>query len=105
MRGTNSPDILAATIGQCCRIECVQELLKWRRKVKKQSSLSPNERTENVRGALRVSRGYDLRGARVLLVDDVMTTGATSNEAAKMLLSANADSIGVTVVARAVSNQ
>lgn len=105
IRGTNSPDILAATMGQRCRIEYQVDLLKWRRKVKKQSRLSPQKRVANVRGALRVSRGYILRGARILLIDDVMTTGATSNEAVRMLLSAGADAVAVTVVARALSGQ
>jgi predicted amidophosphoribosyltransferase len=53
-------------------------------------------------GAFRLARGYDIKGARVLLVDDVLTTGATCDEAAKTLKGAGAASVVVTVLARTV---
>ena len=54
-----------------------------------------------MRGAFRANAHRDLPGARLLLVDDIMTTGATVNEAAKALSRAGADSIAVVVLARA----
>jgi len=66
-----------------------------------QASLAPSRRFENVRGAFHVRRPGAVRGARVLLVDDVLTTGATCSEAAKMLKEAGAAMVAVAVVARA----
>jgi len=54
-----------------------------------------------VRGAFRAARHADLPGARLLLVDDIMTTGATVNEGAKELRRAGASFVAVAVVARA----
>jgi predicted amidophosphoribosyltransferase len=54
-----------------------------------------------VRGAFRATRHADLPGARVLLVDDIMTTGATVNEAARTLRQGGAELVAVAVLARA----
>jgi len=51
-------------------------------------------------GAFALKRGYDFRDARVVLVDDIMTTGATCNEAAKVLLESGAEAVSVVVVGR-----
>jgi len=53
-------------------------------------------------GAFAMATGYDMEGARVLLVDDVMTTGTTCNEAAKVLLRGGAGAVFVAALARAV---
>lgn len=64
-----------------------------------QSTLSRIERRENVRGAFRVSE--NLKGKHVILVDDVVTTGATANECARVLKKAGAVSVVVICAARA----
>jgi ComF family protein len=101
-RGKNNPDLLAAGLAKSLGIPLGRRVLAWRRNVELQSSLSPARRFENVRGALRVRRPGVVQGARVLLVDDVLTTGATCSEAAKMLKQAGAAMVGVAVVARAL---
>jgi len=53
-----------------------------------------------VKGAFRVRRGARLAGKAVLLVDDVMTTGSTLSEVARMLRNAGADRVAVAVLAR-----
>jgi len=53
-------------------------------------------------GAFALATGYDIKGARVLLVDDVLTTGTTCNEAAKTLVRGGAAAVCVAVLARAV---
>jgi predicted amidophosphoribosyltransferase len=68
-----------------------------------QTSVSPAARRENVRGAFRVRRSAAARGRSVLLVDDVMTTGATVHEAAHVLELAGCKRVVVAVLARAHS--
>ena len=72
-----------------------------------QLSLKPGERAANVRGAFAVEplRRAELKGRDVALVDDVMTTGATADEAARVLLQAGAASVRVWVVARTPAPQ
>jgi ComF family protein len=100
VQGINSPGVLARQMGRALRLPDYPQLLRWRRKVKRQHTLLPAERFRNVRGAMGLSRGYDIRGTRVLVVDDILTTGATANEAARVLRKAGASQIYVAVVAR-----
>jgi ComF family protein len=100
-RGANSPEVLAATIAGRLRIPSVSHLLVRRRRTIPQASLSPGRRRANVRGAFAVHPHKDLVGSHVLLVDDILTTGATLNEAAKTLRKAGCREVSVAVLARA----
>lgn len=100
LRSINSPNILATAFARKLGITCLHDVLRGCRKVKKQSTLSIYERMKNVRGAFCVSKSYDLTKIRVLLVDDVLTSGATANEAARMLRTAGAAHVSVAVLAR-----
>ena len=100
-RGINSPDVLANELAARLRVPAEGQMLYRCRKTLPQANLPPKQRFHNVRGAFRLRAGYDLHGARVLLVDDILTTGATSSEAAKMLKEAGASVVGVAVLARA----
>jgi ComF family protein len=66
-----------------------------------QTGLTRKQRRANVRGAFAVTRAEKVRGRSILLVDDVMTTGTTVNECARVLLRAGAKEIFVATVARA----
>ncbi len=66
-----------------------------------QVGLSFTARLENVRGKFRLARGCQVAGGRVCIVDDIMTTGATVRECAKVLRRARASAVYVAVVARA----
>lgn len=92
-RGFNQSEILARAWGQRLGIPVRSRWLRRIRATPMQSSLSPAARRENMKGAFRVSRNADFRGRRVLLVDDVMTTGSTSSEAAKVMRKAGAESV------------
>jgi ComF family protein len=100
-RGINSPDVLARCLGNSLGIPVRHDVLSRCRNTLPQANLSPSRRFENVRGAFRVRSSQATNSARVLLVDDVLTTGATCSEAAKMLKQAGAAWVAVAVVARA----
>ncbi len=99
-RGTNPPEVLAEMVGNRMRLPVALDLLRCRRKTRKQGMLLPDQRRRNVREAFSVSAGYDIRDACVLLIDDVMTTGATGNELSRVLRRAGAKQVSVAVVAR-----
>jgi ComF family protein len=99
-RGTNSPDLLAGRLASCLGVDCLPRSIARRRATQPQSALALGERFHNVRGAFQLRRGYDVRGARVLLVDDILTTGATASEVARLLKRSGAQRVSVVVVAR-----
>jgi ComF family protein len=71
------------------------------RATKSQSELTPRQRRLNVRGAFSVSDPTQVSGRDVLLIDDILTTGATARAAAKALIDAGAASVWVATLARA----
>ena len=71
------------------------------RETASQTGLTRKQRRANVRGAFAVKNAERIRGRSVLLVDDVMTTGTTVNECARVLLRAGAKEVFVATVARA----
>lgn len=103
-RGANGVERLAESLARALRCPCSMNLLAYARATSKQGLLTPVERFANVRGAMRPVRRWwsddPLRGTSVLLVDDVMTTGATASEAARVLRRAGAAQVRVAVVAR-----
>jgi len=78
------------------------DLLVRRRRTRSQGHLSRLQRAENVRGAFQVKPGQDLAGKRVILVDDVLTTGATVEACARVLKRAGAAQVDVLTLARAM---
>jgi ComF family protein len=68
---------------------------------REQYVLNPRQRRANLRGAFRVVEDAAVRGREVLLVDDILTTGATARECARVLLRAGAAKVWVATVARA----
>jgi ComF family protein len=100
-RGVNNPDALARRVATRLAIPAAPHLLRRRRRTRPQTGLTRNWRLVNVRGAFQAGRSNELPGARVLIVDDVMTTGATASEAARVLRQAGAAFVAVAVLARA----
>jgi ComF family protein len=100
-RGTNSAECLAEGISRVWRVPWVADLLALTRLTDKQSLLSQTARRKNLRNALAVRPRYEVTGRTILLVDDLMTTGTTGDEAARMLLRAGASAVHMAVVCRA----
>jgi|GEM_PF-431235 len=100
-RGSSSPVILAERIAKQLNISYVHKGIISTRRTKTQSKLTREQRIINVRGAYTVTKSYDFKGLRVLLVDDILTTGATCSEVARILYRAGAESVSLAVIARA----
>jgi ComF family protein len=99
---TNSAAILGEVLAGRLQLPFAERLLRRRRHTKPQASVTPTQRWENVRRAFSIRGGYHLNEAHVLLVDDILTTGATCSEAARALRKAGAAKITVVVAARAI---
>ena len=72
------------------------------RSTRPQTGLGRREREDNIRGAFKLQRPWEVDDKHLLLVDDVYTTGSTVNECARILLGGGAASVGVLTLARAV---
>lgn len=99
---TNSSELLAESIGKRLGIRVQRHCLRRTRIRKKQGLLGLTQRRQNVRGIFRISPWIRPKNKRILLVDDILTSGATASEMAKALLQAGATSVDVAVVARAL---
>jgi len=99
-RGFNSPDVLADCLRHDLRIPVSQRAVVRCRNTLPQNNLSPNERFANMRGAFRCRPRFPIQGARVLLVDDVLTSGATCSAMATTLKKGGASWVGAAVLAR-----
>lgn len=99
-RGYNQSEAIADQIAWRLGKPCLKRSLVRVRATAQQASLAPSRRRENVRRAFAVRSHSRLRGARVLLVDDILTTGATCHECAKVLKSAGSIAVAVAMIAR-----
>jgi predicted amidophosphoribosyltransferase len=99
---TNSACLLAEVLARRLGLPLADRLLRRGRNTLRQSELAPSRRWENVRHAFSVRAGYYLQKAHVLVVDDILTTGATCSEAARTLRAAGAERVGAVVAARAI---
>lgn len=98
-RNYNQALLLARELACCRRLPVAAELLLKTAETVAQQQLSARERERNLSQVFTVQR--KLRGERILLVDDVMTTGATVSACSKALLAVGAATVEVAVVGRA----
>ncbi len=101
-RRYNQAALLALALGRLTGLAVVPDLLIRRRRTPSQGMLSREERLRNVRRAFAVRNGCAerLAGRHVVLVDDVLTTGATAGECAATLKDAGAKAVDVLTLAR-----
>jgi len=100
-RGYNQSVALCRGLAAALRVPYHPSWLRRVRHTPRQASQTPAGRKANVRGAFRSRPGVPIKGRAVLLVDDVMTTGATASEAARALRAGGAERVVVAVLARA----
>jgi len=106
-RRYNQAALLAHAIGRAAEKPVIADLLVRRRATPSQGRMGRGQRFQNVAGAFAVKPAYAdrIKGQRVLLIDDVMTTGATVEECAKVLKRAGAAGVDVLTLARVVRPQ
>ncbi|MGN1016957.1 MAG: ComF family protein [Faecousia sp.] len=100
-RGYDQVELLAEAVGRELNTEAQPTLRKIRHNRRQSSIASAAQRKANVLGAYRVISPEQIRGKRILLLDDVLTTGATAGECARMLLTAGAKEVHCAVIATA----
>jgi ComF family protein len=101
-RGFNQAALLAAEVAARLRVPLDTTSMTRHRRTAPQTARHHDERIKNVRRAFAVSNPERIKGRRVLIVDDVMTTGATVDECARVLIRAGAISVDVFTLARAL---
>lgn len=103
-RGYNVPERMAQPLARALGIPLLPHALCRVRAGRHQAGLSLDERLANVAGAFRAQKPEEIEGKRVLLVDDVITTGATAAACAQALLKAGAQSVFAVAMATAEIN-
>jgi ComF family protein len=98
-RGFNQAEILARGVGRRHHLPILRGALRRVRATPPQQG-DADARRANLRDAFAVPNRSIVAGRRLLLVDDVFTTGATANACARVLLAAGADAVGILTLAR-----
>ena len=104
-RGYDQVELIAKAVGQQLGIEAVPTLKKVRHNPPQSGLGDASQRRANVLGVYRALDEDRLRGKRILLLDDIMTTGATAGECARILLTAGAKEVYCATVAVASHNK
>lgn len=100
-RGYDQVELLARAVGRELELSHIPTLQKIRNNRPQSRLKDPAARKANVLGAYRMLDDVDVKGKRVLLLDDILTTGATAGECARVLLTAGASEVHCAVLAAA----
>jgi len=99
-RGYNQAEELAKYFCKEFNLELKTDILVKIKNTPSQTELNKKERKANVRNCFQIKRKEEIRGRKILLIDDVYTTGATLEEIAKILKKSGAKSVFAQVLAR-----
>ena len=100
-RGFDQVEALSLAIAGELEVPHVATMKKVRHNKPQSGIVGHAQRRANVLGAYEALEEADIAGKKILLLDDILTTGATAGEAARVLLTAGADEVHLAVVARA----
>jgi ComF family protein len=103
-RGFNQSLLLAGKVGKKYKLPVSFSLLKRCKFTLTQTGLNKTEREKNIKGVFIVTDKKKVAGEKIILIDDVYTTGATVNECAKTLIKADAQKVAVLTLARVIQN-
>ena len=99
-RGYNQAEILAQELCALGQIQVLTTALVRTRNTTPQTDMTVEERMENQKNAFEITDPEPIKGKRILLIDDVVTSGATVNECAGVLIKAGAKAVSALAVAR-----
>ena len=101
-RGYNQAKVLCEKFSELTGIPMIDSLVRIK-SVTKQSTLKADERAKNIIGSFKAINKHAIKNKEILLIDDVMTTGATASECAKILRKAGAKNVQVLTLAKTPS--
>ena len=99
-RGYNQSYLIAKEIAKKLKIKCNNNSLLKTKNIIEQSKLNKEERQKNIQGVYKLSNPKILQNKKILLLDDVYTTGSTVKECSKILIQAKPTKIGVFTIAK-----
>ena len=92
-RGYNQSFYIAKGVSRILNVPVKQGIVKRKKFTQSQTTMNLMEREENVHGAFKIRKFKDPPGKNILLIDDVITTGATISECGRILLKASANKV------------
>ena len=104
-RGFDQAFLIAKEVARVLSLPLLSNAMTRIRDTPYQAGLERNKRLENIKGAFEVSQPDYVKGKKILLVDDVLTTGSTCNEVTKVLKINKVDCVNVFTLARAVKGR
>lgn len=99
-RGYNQSELIAREIAKRAGLDYQNQCLIKTKNIVEQSKLNKEERQKNIQGVYELQRPQKLRNMKILLIDDIYTTGSTVNECSKILREANPKKLGVLTIAK-----
>ena len=99
-RGYNQSLLIAKEISGTTKISIDKTCLKKPKNITAQSTLNKEKRLENTTGAYTINNSKKIQNKKVLIVDDIYTTGSTVNECSKLIKQAGATRVGVLTIAK-----
>ena len=99
-RGYNQSLLLAKEISKELNIECIDKCLIKIKNILPQSSLKKEERIRNVKNVYSIKNTQNISGKKILLIDDIYTTGSTVIECSRILAENGAKDIGILTIAK-----
>ena len=99
-RGYNQCELIAKEIAKKIKLEYRNNCLIKTKNIIEQNKLNKEEREKNIIGVYNLENGQLLENKKILLIDDIYTTGSTVNECSKILRKANPNKIGILTIAK-----
>lgn len=99
-RGYNQSELLASEIAKTLNISIEKRVLIKNVNNTPQSKLSKIERKNNANGVYKIINAQKIKNKKIIIIDDIYTTGSTANECSKLLKQAGASEIAVFTIAK-----
>ena len=99
-RGYNQSLLIAKELAIKANIKLENNCLIKNKNIVEQSKLNKEDRIQNVKGVYTLKNAEKIQNKKILLFDDIYTTGSTANECAKTLMQANPKKVGILVIAK-----